>query len=691
VTAAPASASFRSLSWSQRLWQDLQPTPGRLAGTLRIVVTTIIALVLMMVLQLPFASLGLYYIFLVVRESPAVSVRAGLISLLTLVAAVAVELAVVIVSDNDPMARVLSVAIVSFVAGTLMVASTMPALASIWGFIYCTLIALWERPAPPDALVKASLLLIATVSLAFVCSVAVEYVFAYRRSVDLLANQLNLRYRTLDNVFTLFAQNAPPAQLGEAIVRLNRLAATGQGPLQELYNAVITGETAERDLKSGKLPVGSRVRITILAQLMDNAAAFASQNTAGVDLEMRARCAEVARLCRERTPIEAPAKPATAGRLSLLDRVEDVLHSLLEMPAEHASEGEEDLVALPSKKVPFLIPGAISSKDTIAFALKLTLCVMVCYVFYFAVAWPGISTSVTTIFITALGNSGAIKQKLFNRFIGSAIGGALAMFATAFVFPQMDSIFSLVILIGSVAFVAAWWAGGRQFGYAGLQIAFAFYLVAFEGFSAPTELAPARDRLIGILVALFVIWLVFDQLWPIRTVTAMRRALSSILRGEARFLRFFESTGPHRARMAQVDALRDQIGKAIAGLRTMNDTVVYEFGVDREAHSHAGEMILRTALTAVPFFWNQLAVLHNEQDQDFLTEPGLIEMRRNVAAHLDVMASAVVEKKAFPLVQPADLVDSSLLNNPRYEEYARNTIARHEELQSQVASLAGLI
>ena len=37
----------------------------------------------------------------------------------------AVEFVVVIVTDNDPMARVLSVAVVSFIAGMLMVASTL--------------------------------------------------------------------------------------------------------------------------------------------------------------------------------------------------------------------------------------------------------------------------------------------------------------------------------------------------------------------------------------------------------------------------------------------------------------------------------------------------------------------------------------------------------------------------------------
>src|SRR5580692_3712519 len=115
MTAAPAS-SFASLTWPQRLWQDLQPGPGRLAASLRIVLATVIALVLMMVLQMPFAAFGLYYIFLVVRETPAMSVRSGVIALLTLLTAVTVELAVVIATNNNPMARVLSVIGFSYVA-----------------------------------------------------------------------------------------------------------------------------------------------------------------------------------------------------------------------------------------------------------------------------------------------------------------------------------------------------------------------------------------------------------------------------------------------------------------------------------------------------------------------------------------------------------------------------------------------
>lgn len=679
MTAAPESV--QSISWSERLWQDLQPAPGRLAATLRIVLATVVALVLMMALQLPFASLGLYYIFLVVRESPAVSVRAGVMAILTLVLAVAAELAVIVITDNDPMGRLLSVGIVAFVAGTLMAASTMPAFAAIWGFVYCTLIALWERPVPADALVKASLYLIATVSLAFICSVAVEYLFAFRENADRLADQLRMRYELLAGVFTLFAQGAPRAQLEDAILRLNRLAATGPAAMVELYLAV-----AQRDAFTADVPSGSRSRITRLAQLMDVAAAFASSHPAGVGPELRARCAEIARRCKEKGAPGAEAGSVDAAHLTLLDRVEAALDAL-SLPGE-ASAGEDDLAALPAKKAPFLIPGAIKNKAVMAYALKITLCVMVSYVFYFAVGWPGISTSVTTVFITALGTTGAIKQKLFNRLIGSAIGGALALGATAFLFPLMDSITSLVVLIAFVAFISAWWAGGKQFGYAGLQIAFSFYLVAFEGFSAPTELAPARDRLVGILIALVVMWIVFDQLWPVRTVTAMRGALAGILRGEARFLRLFESEAPHRVRLQQVDGLRDQISKAIAGLRGMNDAILYEFGAHREKDMRTSETLLAASLTAVPFFWNQLAVLRNEAERDFLTEPGLVEMRRKVAARFDVIADAVARGTAVTPVDAAELVDASILANPRFGEYARHTVAAHEAVQARVATPA---
>ena len=65
--------------WTERLWQDLQPTPGRWNSTLRIVLASVIALILLMTLRMPFAGLGMYFVFLIGRDSPAVSFRSAIL------------------------------------------------------------------------------------------------------------------------------------------------------------------------------------------------------------------------------------------------------------------------------------------------------------------------------------------------------------------------------------------------------------------------------------------------------------------------------------------------------------------------------------------------------------------------------------------------------------------------------------
>ncbi len=140
-----ANAWSTKPSWMQKLWQDLQPAPGRLSSALRIVLASVLALILLLVLQMPFISIGLYFIFLIGRDSPSVSLRSSIFSFFAVAAAIVVELAVVIVTDNDPMARLLSVAVVTFLAGVVVVATNYPTLGSSWGLIYCTVIGLWER------------------------------------------------------------------------------------------------------------------------------------------------------------------------------------------------------------------------------------------------------------------------------------------------------------------------------------------------------------------------------------------------------------------------------------------------------------------------------------------------------------------------------------------------------------------
>ena len=677
-------------TWTERFWQDLQPTQGRMNSSLRIVLASVITLLLLMTLRMPFAGLGMYYVFLIGRDSPAVSFRSGILSLLTLIAAIAAVLAVVIVSDNDPMARVLSVAVAVFLSGMFLLSTTVPGLASTFGFIFCTLIALWETSAPAGSLVKQMLYLLGTISLAVASVVAVEYIFGARNPAGDLQQERVTRYQSLEAMYSLYAQGSDPAQISQAVVRVSRLAVAGQDGMQRIYNIIV-----ERNLATGTLPIGTRVRITMLAQLMDISAAFGWQYPSLSDPALRQRCAHIAELCRYLAAGDIPSgqrqlhlktEHPIGPDPSLLDRADGILHDIVSMPAK--SGADKNLVALPSSQLSLLVPGALRQPQTIAFALKLSLCATLCYIIYQSVAWPGISTAVTTVLITGLSTSGATKQRLIFRLAGSIVGGLiLALGATVFLFPHMDSITSLVILTASIALFSAWVAGGRNFGYVGLQIAFSYYLVVFTDFSAPTELAPARDRLIGILLALVIMAFVFDQIWPVRTVTAMRASLATILRAVARFLRLPQTARTPAELLRQADGFRDQIGKTVAGVRTMNDTIEYEFGVDRTLHKHAGETILRAALIAVAFFWNQFAVLHSEKDRDFVTEPDLQHLRSAMADGMIAMAKSAIDKTDFATLHLEDMAAHSMLTHPRYGEYVQNSIARFDELQNIVVQL----
>jgi multidrug resistance protein MdtO len=363
---------------------------------------------------------------------------------------------------------------------------------------------------------------------------------------------------------------------------------------------------------------------------------------------------------------------------------------MLWMPQNQPSPSAKEPIALLSNDVPLLIPDGLKNQDNVAFALQLSLCATICYIFYHAIAWPGISTSVTTIFFTALGTTGATKQKLALRILGAAIGGLfLGIGCTAFLFPLMDSITSLVVLVAAIAFIAAWCATGRRFSYVGLQIALAFYFVAFEGFGPPQELAPARDRFVGILVALVVMWFVFDQLWPVRTVTVMRRSLASVLRNDASLLQLGKEGRSRGEDLRQANALRDQVGKTVAGLRSMNDAVEYEFGADWEMQVNSSNAILRAAFVAVSIFWNQLVVLQSAEDEDFLRQPGLRELRQAVAAELNTMAEVVAQKTPYTPGLANKFPDFAILDYPRYREYLRNSVSRLGELQGIVLNLRG--
>ena len=171
----------------------------------------------------------------------------------------------------------------------------------------------------------------------------------------------------------------------------------------------------------------------------------------------------------------------------------------------------------PPKPKSLFKPDAFTNPAHVHFALKVTFGAMFCYFFYSAIDWTGIHTAFITCVFIALESTEATLYKGALRIIGCVIGGAFALFSIVFLIPRMETVASLVVLVAAVAAIAGWVAtGSERISYAGLQIAFAFFLSMFQGYAPDTDLDKIRDRVVGILIGIAVTTVTFHYLWPER-------------------------------------------------------------------------------------------------------------------------------------------------------------------------------
>src|SRR6266478_930110 len=240
----------------------------------------------------------------------------------------------------------------------------------------------------------------------------------------------------------------------------------------------------------------------------------------------------------------------------------------------------------PSDDIPrskLVVPDALTNPDHLKFALKGCLAASLCYIIYNAIAWPGISTAVTTCLLTGLSTIGSSRQKGILRIAGALIGGCLiGMGSQVFILPYLDSITGFTILFILVTVFASWFmTSSPRLSYFGMQVALAFYLINLQEFTVQTSLSIARDRVVGILLGLFVMWLVFDQLWGAPSAVEMKRAFISNLRLLAQLARE-PIGGDNKSAILRAISLRTTIGATFDKARSLGDAVIFEFGPSRE-------------------------------------------------------------------------------------------------------------
>ena len=429
--------------------KDLRPTPGRLRQALRVTLATLVTLVVVMTFRLPAAVIALYFVLVISRDNPMQSLRwTGMIAA-SICISLALVCGVVTLSENDPVIRLGSVPVVTFIAAILVYAAKNPAVGSIGGYLYCIFISYWEDTTSPALVLNRLALTILALIAALLVSTIVEFLFRYRKPEQILVQQESQRLQTVLSVYDGFASHLPQTELLPRLQRCEVLAAGGQMEMQHLLHNV----ARQHGNRTGEGAPFDAVYIAMLSELLDLTTAFGKRHIGNVSVDLAATCQGIAAACIHLMGGESSALEQGDHDLSDVSQIESLLRQMYRERFVQRDDKRNYLVLEAHDNSPFLASSVWRDRAALGFACKVSLCATFCYVLYHAVAWPEISSCVTTVLITALSTTGSMKQRLFFRCAGVVIGGlVLGMGTIVLLFPNMDSITSLMILVSGVAF-----------------------------------------------------------------------------------------------------------------------------------------------------------------------------------------------------------------------------------------------
>ena len=593
---SPREDDFFSL-----LAEDLAPYPGRISGSLRDTLGILLAVLLAMTLRVPGISLAGALLFLMQRERPGLTLRVGVQILGGCAAAAAMSLLWVQLTDGSEVARFLGLVVGVFLSAFCMAGTTTPLFWTIFGFYGFVDLAAWDAHRSTDATVTYCLNNVASFALVLACSAAVEYAFGTRHPAEEFDRELSKRINALERFYRTLADGQSQSQeFRVSRHALLQFSHAGAVYLNELYDR-------QRDF-GVQIPVGLRYRIGLLTRAIQKSVGlgfyhFRDQEGSGHQEAYRAiteLCHAIAvRETYQNAHLVAPNEPLPLREIYLeLQQYAGIAQPRSDVPPSTLP------VRRGTRSLQFFQPGVFDDPEVAFYALKLALAATVCYLIYNAVAWPGILTCVVTVLFTGLSSTGAMKQKQLYRLSGAAVGGALGIATVSLLFPNMDSITALMLVLTPVALLSSWVTRSPRISYVGVQIGFAFFLTALPGFGPVTQLSPARDRIIGVALGIGVMWFIFDQLWPIRTSDALRKALLQIRSATAQLPGMQESAAARR-RQPDFDHLRASVSLELAHVQQLDFAARFEIGRHRKRELAQSRRLLREIEASAATFYSK--------------------------------------------------------------------------------------
>ena len=669
TAAQSVSATPSSLSWlGEFLKDELSPYPGRTALVSRMIIAATLVMMICMVFGIPYAFQGAIYALIVSRESS----QATLKSAVSILASTGIGALYLLVSArfviSVPTLHLLWV-IASFFLGFYAISTIKNfGASSTFAIMLCVGVPIWDRHLSAETNVEDTLRLCLASAIGVVVTVGVEMLFSRIKPGQDVVTGVAERLGAVENLLLCFAENCPVDQLTQANVV--RLAMVGTSMLRRiLQRSAYAPNYAEQ--------MGAVIALT--GRIVDLAANLRSPTQlSGDDREQIRLLAENvgsvrAALLAEGTPrLNAfhVAQGNVQHAIPLVTEMEKTVQLMKEVFI--GSQSLSVFAPQPSTGDPppsFFVRDAFTNVAHIQFALKGCLTAGLCYILYNGLDWPGISTAVTTCFLTALSTVGSSRQKQVLRISGALVGGFLiGMGSQIFILPYLDSIAGFTILFVIVTGFASWFmTSSARLSYFGVQIAVAFYLIHLNSFAIEPSLSIARDRVVGILLGLIMMWLVFDQLWGASAVSDMKRAFFSAVRLLAQFAREPISKD-YKVAAERSYSLREAINNNFDDMRASADGVLFEFGPSRQQ-----DLAWRTKLRQ----WQpQLQLL-------FVTEIALWKYRARLPG-FELPQTVGVAQRAFDdeLAQALEAIADRIEGRPSKVGLLEDSLARLEHAVS---------
>jgi multidrug resistance protein MdtO len=579
-TIARSAAPF---SWVRRfLREELAPYPGRTALVARMVLTTTMVMMISMTFQLSFAFQGAIIALLVSRESARSTLQSAY-SLLLFTGLGAIYL---IVSAwfvvSIPALHLLWIFASFFLAFYMISALNNYIAAVIFAAIIAVGIPLWDRYVPEERNVEDMLRLLLITLLGVAVTLAVELVFVHRKPGDQIVQPIVERLGAVEKLLVGLAAGRSLDE--KAPSNLARLGMVGTSRLRRI---LLRSHYSPHFVEQMGAVAAISERIVETAANWTPASAPLSDD----DRQRMRRLAEnLATICADLLARRAPHlnEPLPAGNvlsaLPVLPELERIVSLIPQtFVGSHPLNAYLPLVSGGDPPKRIFAWDTRSNAEHMKFALKGCLTASLCYLIYTGIDWPGISTSVTTCFLTALSTIGTSRQKQVLRFAGATVGGfVFGMGSQIFILPYLNSIGGFTVLFIVVTALSSWvMASSPRLSYFGLQMALAYYLINLQEFAFQTSLAIARDRVVGVLFGLIMMWFIFDQLWGAPAWVAMKKTYTGNLRLLAQLAREPVSTDTRTA-IDTYFSLRERISKDVESVRSLADGVLLEFGASRE-------------------------------------------------------------------------------------------------------------